>query len=48
MAIEGALFSIGLVIIVAKLLEGVFKRFGLNAIIAYATVMVVAAAQGRG
>ena len=32
-----ALFSIGLLIVAAKLLEGIFKRFGLNAIIAYAT-----------
>ena len=32
-----ALFSIGLLIVVAKLLEGIFKRFNLNAIIAYAT-----------
>ena len=37
MGIDEALFSIGLLIVVAKLLEGVFKRFGLNAIIAYAT-----------
>ena len=41
MELEHALFSIGLLIIVAKLLEGVFKRFGLNAIIAYATAGVV-------
>ena len=32
-----ALFSIGLLIVTAKLLEGIFKRFRLNAIIAYAT-----------
>ena len=32
-----ALLSIGLLIVVAKLLEGIFKRFSLNAIIAYAT-----------
>ncbi len=32
-----ALFAIGLLIVTAKLLEGIFKRFGLNAIIAYAT-----------
>ena len=37
MEIDEALFSIGLLIVGAKLLEGVFKRFGLNAIIAYAT-----------
>ena len=32
---------IGLLIVVAKLLEGVFKRFGLNSIIAYATTGVI-------
>ncbi|MYD65300.1 MAG: hypothetical protein F4X26_04865 [Chloroflexi bacterium] len=31
------LLSIGLLIVLAKLLEGIFKRFGLNSIIAYAT-----------
>ena len=31
------LLAIGLLLAFAKLLEGVFKRFGLNAIIAYAT-----------
>ncbi len=36
MEIHEALFSIGLLIVFAKLLEGVFKRFGLNSIIAYA------------
>ena len=36
-----ALFSVGLLIVFAKLLEGVFKRFGLSAIIAYATSGVV-------
>ena len=41
MGIHDALFSIGLLIIVAKLLEGVFKRFGLNAIVAYATTGVL-------
>ena len=41
MEIHDALFSIGLLIIVAKLLEGVFKRFGLSAIVAYATTGVV-------
>ena len=41
MEIHEALFSIGLLIVVAKLLEGVFKRFGLNAIIAYATAGVI-------
>ena len=37
MEIHEALFSIGLLIVAAKLLEGIFKRFSLNAIIAYAT-----------
>ncbi len=37
MEIHDALFSIGLLIVTAKLLEGIFRRFGLNAIIAYAT-----------
>ncbi|MYH41228.1 MAG: CBS domain-containing protein [Chloroflexi bacterium] len=41
MGIHDALFSIGLLIIVAKLLEGVFKRFGLNSIVAYATTGVL-------
>ena len=41
MEIHDALFSIGLLIIVAKLLEGVFKRFGLNSIVAYATTGVL-------
>ena len=41
MEIDEALFSIGLLIVGAKLLEGVFKRFGLNAIIAYATAGVI-------
>ncbi|MXW23353.1 MAG: CBS domain-containing protein [Chloroflexi bacterium] len=36
-----ALLSIGLLIVLAKLLEGIFKRFGLNSIIAYATAGVV-------
>lgn len=36
-----ALLSIGLLIVTAKLLEGVFKRFGLNAIVAYATAGVL-------
>ncbi len=34
--IHDALFSIGLLIVGAKLLEGAFKRFGLNSIIAFA------------
>ena len=37
MDIQNALLSIGLLIVVAKLLEGVFKRFGLNSFVAYAT-----------
>ena len=41
MELYEALFSIGLLIIVAKLLEGAFKRFGLNSIIAYATTGVI-------
>ena len=41
MELHEALLSIGLLIVVAKLLEGIFKRFGLNAIIAYATTGVV-------
>ena len=41
MEIDEALFAIGLLIVGAKLLEGVFKRFGLNAIIAYATAGVI-------
>ena len=39
--IHEALFSFGLLIVVAKLLEGVFKRFGLNSIVAYATTGVI-------
>ena len=41
MEFHEALLSIGLLIIVAKLLEGVFKRFGFNSIIAYATTGVI-------
>ena len=41
MEIHEALFSIGLLIVVAKLLEGVFRQFGLNSIIAYATAGVI-------
>ena len=41
MDIQDALFAVGLLIVVAKLLEGVFKRFGLNSIIAYATTGVI-------
>ena len=41
MEIHEALFSIGLLMVGAKLLEGVFKRFGLNSIFAYATTGVI-------
>ena len=41
MEIHDALFSIGLLIVVAKLLEGLFKRFHLNSIIAYTTTGVI-------
>ncbi len=41
MHIHETLFSIGLLIIGAKLLEGVFKRFGLNSVIAYAAAGVI-------
>ena len=41
MEIHHALFAVGLLIVVAKLLEGIFKRFGLNSIIAYATTGVI-------
>ncbi len=41
MEIQNAVLSVGLLIVVAKLLEGVFKRFNLNSIIAYAVAGVV-------
>ncbi len=41
MHIHEALFSVGLLIVAAKLMEGIFKRFGLNSIIAYATTGVI-------
>ena len=41
MELHESLFSIGLLIVVAKLLEGIFKRFGLNSIIAYGTAGVI-------
>ncbi|MDE2686688.1 MAG: cation:proton antiporter [Chloroflexota bacterium] len=41
MELHDSLFAIGAMIVVAKLLEGVFKRFGLNSIIAYATTGVI-------
>ena len=39
--IHEALLSIGLLIVVAKLAEGIFRRFGLNAIVAYAVTGVI-------
>ena len=41
MDIHDALFSVGLLIGAAKLMEGIFKRFGLNSIVAYATTGVI-------
>ncbi len=41
MEIHEALLSVGLLIVVAKLVEGIFKRFGLNSIIAYAVSGVI-------
>ena len=41
MHIHDGLFAVGLLIVVAKLLEGIFKRFGLNSIIAYAATGVI-------
>ncbi len=41
MELHDALFAVGLLIVVAKLLEGVFKRLRLNAIIAYAMTGVL-------
>lgn len=41
MEIHEALFAVGALIVVAKLLEGAFKRLGLNAIFAYAVAGVV-------
>ncbi len=41
MHIHDALFSIGLLIVAAKLMEGIFKRFGLNSIIAFAVTGVI-------
>ena len=39
--IEEALLSAGLLIVVAKLLEGVFRRFRLNAIVAYTVAGII-------
>ena len=41
MEIQSAVLSVGLLIVVAKLLEGLFRRFRLNAIFAYAITGVV-------
>ncbi len=41
MELHAPLLSIGLLIVTAKLIEGIFKRFGLNSIIAYATAGVI-------
>ena len=39
--IHEALLSIGLLIVVAKLAEGIFRRFGLNSIVAYAVTGLI-------
>ncbi len=41
MELHEALFAVGMLIVAAKLLEGIFKRFGLNAIFAYAVAGVI-------
>ncbi|MCY4576436.1 MAG: cation:proton antiporter [Chloroflexi bacterium] len=41
MELHEALLALGLLIVGAKLLEGIFKRFGLNSIIAYAVTGVI-------
>ena len=41
MDLQEILLSIGILIIGAKLLEGIFKRLGLNSIIAYATAGII-------
>ena len=41
MELHQVLLSIGLLVVVAKLFEGVFKRFGLNSIIAYAAAGII-------
>ena len=41
MELHEALFAVGALIVTAKLLEGVFKRLGLNAIFAYAIAGVI-------
>ena len=41
MEIQYALFDVGALIVSAKILEGIFKRFGLNSIFAYAVAGVI-------
>ena len=41
MELHDALFAVGALIVTAKLLEGIFKSFGLNAIFAYAVAGVI-------
>ena len=41
MEIFDALFAIGLLLVMAKLLEGLFKRFGISSIFAYAITGVI-------
>ena len=41
MELHHVLFSIGLLVVLAKLFEGIFKRFGLNSIIAYAAAGII-------
>ncbi len=41
MEISEALLSVGLLLVAAKLLEGLFKRFGISSIFAYATAGVI-------
>ena len=42
-----ALLSIGLLVVVAKVAEGVFRRFGLSSIIAYAATCVAVLLSGK-
>ena len=41
MELQQSLFAIGTMIVVAKLLEGIFRRFGINSIFAYASTGIV-------
>ena len=41
MELQESLLAIGAMIVVAKLLEGIFRRFGINAIFAYASTGIV-------